>query len=836
MAQAQYQQPREGSYHRSRGGNAPPQMMIPEQMIGSYVIGETVGRGSFGKVKKGRHVHTGEFVAIKILNRQKLRTANMDKKIHREIEILQLFSHPNICRLYEVISTPTDMYLIMEYVEGGELYDYIVQKGRVRESEARYIFQQIVCAIEYCHHFRVVHRDLKPENILLGTGLQVKLIDFGLSNIMKDGEFLATSCGSPNYAAPEVISGKLYFGPEVDVWSCGVILYALLCGCLPFDEDSIPVLFSKIKKGKYTIPVNMPPGPRELIQQILTVDPLVRLTIPQIRDNAWFNQRLPMRLSYNESIFSVKEDRIISVLVSETAKRLGLRDRDVRKELEHGAGTAYVAYNILMDARRRREIAAEVRELGMAGEDTRGVSHVIGPQQTKFQPKATERELNMGLMLTQSPAMEVLLDEADATTNKTAYNTGSFVPASVATFGDPARASKPSSEVGGFSGGNGTNGPLAVGSFRITSKVRSGSLIGSGSVGSSSYAAAGNSLRGGTGGASGSGLLSAPAPGSGSYRRGGLQGNSSAASQLGASLSDQPRVGSVARKHAMYTAEEEQFIVENNYGWRIGLMTDTRAERALTSIYGVLRSFGMEWKVVSPFRLLARSTAATWDIVAQMNAPAAKSARRSTLTTSTASSAPIRIGGGGGGVGANAFSSTTSDDPEGDDIAGSTQRDEDSIHPHLARPRRPGASSGGNGGGRSSPGGYHSSSPVARGNYFGDLPGVENSNSSGANQISAASPLASSSSALLPSADSSAGAASAPIPLSGHLAASSLSSTSTPAPAPAPANPVVLSVYFFRIHERHDKGYLVDLKVMRNAMVGLDLILLVSDALIKRIG
>ena len=819
MAQTQYQPQREGSYHRSRAGGALNPTMIPEQMIGSYVIGDTVGKGSFGKVKKGRHVHTGEYVAIKILNRQKLRTANMDKKIHREIEILQLFSHPNICRLYEVISTPTDMYLIMEYVEGGELYDYIVQKGRVRESEARYIFQQSVCAIEYCHHFRVVHRDLKPENILLGTGLQVKLIDFGLSNIMKDGEFLATSCGSPNYAAPEVISGKLYFGPEVDVWSCGVILYALLCGCLPFDEDSIPVLFNKIKKGKYSIPANMPPGPRELIQQILTVDPLVRLTVPQIRDNAWFNQRLPMRLSYNESIFSVKEDRIISVLVSETAKRMGLRDRDVRKELEHGAGSAYVAYNILTDARRRREIAAEVRDLGMAGDESRGVNHVIGPQQTKFQPKAMERELNMGLMLTQSPAMEVLLDEGDAATNKTVYNTGSFVPASAATFSDPAKASKPSSEAGGFGGGNGTDRPLAVGSFRITSKMRSGSLIGPGSVGSSLHTT--GSLRSGNGG--GGGLLSAPAsssvgPGvsSGSYRRGGgLQGGSSAASQLGASLCDQPRVGSVARKHPMYTAEEEQFILENNSGWRIGLMTDTRAERALMAIYAVLRSLGMEWKVVSPFRLLVRSTAATWDIVAQLNNPT-QQGRRSTLTTSTASSAPIRIGGA-------ALSSAASDDPEGDDVAGSTQRDEDSVHPHLARPRRPGAGSRG--------------SPVARGNYFGDLPGVENlSTKAVAASSSPAFSSDGSSHALLPSVESSVDASSAPIPLGGHPAVTPSATTSSPASASAPVNPVVLSVYFFRIHERHDKGYLVDLKVMRNVMIGLDLVLLISDALIKRVG
>ncbi|XQJ28765.1 5'-AMP-activated protein kinase catalytic subunit alpha, putative [Leishmania guyanensis] len=812
MAQNAYPPSWESSYSHSRSGGPPSYPVLPEQMIGSYVIRETIGRGSFGKVKKGRHVHTGEYVAIKILNRQKLKSANMDRKIHREIEILQLFSHPNICRLYEVISTPTDMYLIMEYVEGGELYDYIVQKGRVRESEARYIFQQIVCAIEYCHHFRVVHRDLKPENILLGTGLQVKLIDFGLSNITKDGEFLATSCGSPNYAAPEVISGKLYFGPEVDVWSCGVILYALLCGCLPFDEDSIPLLFSKIKKGKYAMPSNMQAGPRELIQQILVVDPLVRLTVPQIRDNAWFNQRLPMRLSYSESIFSVKEDRILSVLVSETAKRLGVRDRDVRKELEHGSGAAYVAYNILLDARRRREIAAEVRELGMSGDESRGISHAIGTQQTKFQPKAMERELNMGLMLTQSPAMVVLLDEDDATRNKWAYNRGFFVPASTATFGDTKVSDTSLSDV---SGNGGPGGPPAVGSFRITSKVCTGSLIGSGSAGSSLHAP--GSLRGAAGLTGG---------GSSHRRTGMLSGTGgTAASQLGVSLSDQPRVGSVARKHAMYTAEEEQFIVENNYGWRIGIMTDWRAEKSLSAIYDVLRSFGMQWKVVSPFRLLARSTAETWSVVADSTQSPKASTWQNTLNSySIESSAPIRIGSRSG-----APASGSSDDHEGDDVAGSMLRDEESIHLQVAHTRRPGAA------GRSlvsAPGGgFHTNtSQVARGNYFGNLQGGDEE---------AAMVAGRTTTSILPSVHVTESESASPSSPFNPRDASSLASTSTSAVAETitpPLNPVVLSLYFFRIHERHDKGYLVDFKVMRNAMVGADLVLLLSDALVRKLG
>lgn len=137
--------------------------------------------------------------------------------------------------------------MVIEYA-GGELFDYIVKNGKMREEEARRFFQQIICAVEYCHRHKIVHRDLKPENLLLDEFMNVKIADFGLSNIMTDGNFLKTSCGSPNYAAPEVISGKLYAGPEVDVWSSGVILYVLLCGKLPFDDDYIPTLFKKISR------------------------------------------------------------------------------------------------------------------------------------------------------------------------------------------------------------------------------------------------------------------------------------------------------------------------------------------------------------------------------------------------------------------------------------------------------------------------------------------------------------------------------------------------------------------------------------------------------------
>ncbi|XP_022144438.1 SNF1-related protein kinase catalytic subunit alpha KIN10-like [Momordica charantia] len=286
----------------------------------NYKLGRTLGIGATGKVKIAQHKLTGHKVAIKILNRHKIAKMGLEDKVRREIKIMKLFMHPHIVQLYEVIETPTDTYVVMEYVKNGELFDYIVEKGRLKEDEARRLFQQVISGVEHCHRNMIVHRDLKPENVLLDSELNVKIADFGFSNVMYDGHFLKTSCGSPNYAAPEVISGKLYPGPEVDIWSCGVILYALLCGFLPFDDENIPILRYKIKNGVYNLPRHLSTEAKDLIARILVVDPLRRITIPQIRQHPWFQAHLPRYLalkpiSITQQVQKIDEDVLQRVVM-----------------------------------------------------------------------------------------------------------------------------------------------------------------------------------------------------------------------------------------------------------------------------------------------------------------------------------------------------------------------------------------------------------------------------------------------------------------------------------------------------------------------------------------
>ncbi|CAH9139280.1 unnamed protein product [Cuscuta epithymum] len=336
-----------------------------DSFLRNYKLGKTLGIGSFGKVKIAEHALTGHKVAVKILNRKKIKNMEMEEKVRREIKILRLFMHPHIIRLYEVIETTSDIYVVMEYVKSGELFDYIVEKGRLQEDEARKFFQQIISGVEYCHRNMVVHRDLKPENLLLDSKCNVKIADFGLSNVMRDGHFLKTSCGSPNYAAPEVISGKLYAGPEVDVWSCGVILYALLCGTLPFDDENIPNLFKKIKGGIYTLPSHLSPGARDLIPRMLIVDPMKRVTIPEIRTHSWFQAHLPRYLAVPPPDTMQQAKKIDEEILQEVIKMGFDRNNLIESLRNRVPNEGTVAYYLLLDNRFRASsgyLGAEFQE------------------------------------------------------------------------------------------------------------------------------------------------------------------------------------------------------------------------------------------------------------------------------------------------------------------------------------------------------------------------------------------------------------------------------------------------------------------------------------------
>ncbi|KAI9143303.1 kinase-like domain-containing protein, partial [Paraphysoderma sedebokerense] len=257
--------------------------------IGNYRIERTIGQGTYGKVKLGIHLQTEDKVAIKVIEKSNIQSAKQVARIQREIRFLKLLHHPHIVKVYEVYETPEQIFIVMEYVKGGELFDYIVTHKRVKEKEARMFYRMVLSAVDYCHKNAVIHRDLKPENLLLDENKTIKIIDFGFGNTFKPQGLLDTFCGSPFYAAPEMILGKKYEGPEVDMWSLGVILFALLCGHLPFDDENIKELYKKISSGTYTVPSYLSPDARHLIQRLITVDPKKRATLDEVMNHPWVN-------------------------------------------------------------------------------------------------------------------------------------------------------------------------------------------------------------------------------------------------------------------------------------------------------------------------------------------------------------------------------------------------------------------------------------------------------------------------------------------------------------------------------------------------------------------
>ncbi|XDA71547.1 hypothetical protein R6Z07F_001899 [Ovis aries] len=254
--------------------------------VGFYDIERTLGKGNFAVVKLARHRVTKTQVAIKIIDKARLDSSNLEK-IYREVQIMKLLNHPHIIKLYQVMETKDMLYIVTEFAKNGEMFDYLTSNGHLSESEARKKFWQILSAVEYCHSHNIVHRDLKTENLLLDDNMDIKLADFGFGNFYNSGEPLSTWCGSPPYAAPEVFEGKEYEGPQLDIWSLGVVLYVLVCGSLPFDGPNLPALRQRVLEGRFRIPFFMSRDCETLIRRMLVVEPAKRITIAQIRQHRW---------------------------------------------------------------------------------------------------------------------------------------------------------------------------------------------------------------------------------------------------------------------------------------------------------------------------------------------------------------------------------------------------------------------------------------------------------------------------------------------------------------------------------------------------------------------
>lgn len=262
-----------------------------EQSIGNYQPVRTLGEGTTGKVKLAYNKDTNENVAIKIIPKSSFeKKQGLEQKVQREIALMRLVKHPNIMKLIDVFESPKHLYLVLEYAQQGELFDYLISRRVLPEDQALDFFRQIILALEYLHIHGICHRDLKPENILLDASTRIKIADFGFARWVKTN-IAETSCGSPHYAAPEVISGKSYDGRKADIWSCGIILFALLAGYLPFDDSSIRALLHKVKRGTFQMPA-FHPDIQDLIHRLLTVDPDRRITIEEIKQHPCFRQGL----------------------------------------------------------------------------------------------------------------------------------------------------------------------------------------------------------------------------------------------------------------------------------------------------------------------------------------------------------------------------------------------------------------------------------------------------------------------------------------------------------------------------------------------------------------
>ncbi|XP_056296615.1 serine/threonine-protein kinase SIK3 homolog isoform X2 [Pseudoliparis swirei] len=353
----------------------------PPARVGHYEIERTIGKGNFAVVKLATHIITKAKVAIKIVDKTQLDDENL-KKIFREVQIMKLLKHPHIIRLYQVMETERMIYLVTEYASGGEIFDHLVAHGRMAEKDARKKFKQIVAAVHFCHCRNIVHRDLKAENLLLDHNLNIKIADFGFSNLFSRGQLLKTWCGSPPYAAPELFEGKEYDGPKVDIWSLGVVLYVLVCGALPFDGSTLQNLRARVLSGKFRIPFFMSTDCEYLIRHMLVLEPSRRLTMDQINKNKWMRLGDPdpefdRLIAECEQVKTEREIELINEQVLIAMCEMGLDRERTLQSLQTDAYDHYSAiYSLLADRLKKH------KTLRVAPPTPRSISYPLNAVQT----------------------------------------------------------------------------------------------------------------------------------------------------------------------------------------------------------------------------------------------------------------------------------------------------------------------------------------------------------------------------------------------------------------------------------------------------------------------
>ncbi|KAJ8403733.1 hypothetical protein AAFF_G00346010 [Aldrovandia affinis] len=361
-----------------------PASRPPPARVGYYEIERTIGKGNFAVVKLATHIITKAKVAIKIVDKTQLDDENL-KKIFREVQIMKMLRHPHIIRLYQVMETERMIYLVTEYASGGEIFDHLVAHGRMAEKDARRKFKQIVAAVHFCHCRNIVHRDLKAENLLLDHNLNIKIADFGFSNLFSRGQLLKTWCGSPPYAAPELFEGKEYDGPKVDIWSLGVVLYVLVCGALPFDGSTLQNLRARVLSGKFRIPFFMSTDCEYLIRHMLVLEPSKRLSMEQICKNKWMRQGDPdpefeTLIVECEQVKSEREAELINDQVLIAMAEMGLDRERTLQSLHTDAYDHYSAiYSLLCDRLKRH------KTLRIAQPTPRPIGYPMNPVQTDQQ-------------------------------------------------------------------------------------------------------------------------------------------------------------------------------------------------------------------------------------------------------------------------------------------------------------------------------------------------------------------------------------------------------------------------------------------------------------------